>query len=173
MSAKTARNPSEPTDGLQSKPPGPRAGVSDDRRVVLESIAYGADPKVSPGDRLKALELLREFERADPDLDDLSVEQIEAELDDFYAAMVSLMFTDPSLTPDAERYPRTAKKLREYVEMEVDRQVGTRSLRDEERQARDRPIEREPDDSEYNVEADAEAPTRHTLAPTGIDGRSV
>jgi hypothetical protein len=36
--------------------------MSDDRRAVLEGIAYGGDPRVTPGDRLKALQELRELD---------------------------------------------------------------------------------------------------------------
>lgn len=32
--------------------------MSDDRRALLEAIAYGDDPKVTPNDRLRALEML-------------------------------------------------------------------------------------------------------------------
>jgi hypothetical protein len=37
--------------------------MTDDRRAVLEAIAYGDDPRLTPADRLRALEHLREFER--------------------------------------------------------------------------------------------------------------
>lgn len=37
--------------------------TEDDRRAVLEGIAFGSDTDVSPADRLRALELLREMER--------------------------------------------------------------------------------------------------------------
>jgi hypothetical protein len=35
--------------------------VTDDRRAVLEAIAYGDDPDLRPADRLRALELLRDY----------------------------------------------------------------------------------------------------------------
>ena len=37
-----------------------RAAVSEDRRAVLEAIAFGSDREVKPVDRLRALELLRD-----------------------------------------------------------------------------------------------------------------
>jgi hypothetical protein len=36
--------------------------MTDDRRAVLEALAYGSDPRIAPGDRMRALELLREHE---------------------------------------------------------------------------------------------------------------
>ena len=37
-----------------------RTIVRDDARPVLEAIAFGDDPRISPADRLRALELLRD-----------------------------------------------------------------------------------------------------------------
>ena len=39
--------------------------MSDDRRAVLEALAFGDDPKLTPSDRLRGLELLREHEPGD------------------------------------------------------------------------------------------------------------
>lgn len=60
--------------------------MNDDRRAVLEGIAYGADPKVTPGDRLRALEMLGATtgeNRAVYDLSGLSGEQLDRELEGF------------------------------------------------------------------------------------------
>jgi hypothetical protein len=141
VSAKTATNPSEPTDGLQSEPAKRRAGVSDDRRAVLESIAYGADPKVSPGDRLKALEQLREFERAAPIDDGLSEEQIWAEVDSFFCMMLSAMFIESGVEAiergelDPARFPQTAQALRSAVGCCAPPSGGSSSAVVEEREA--------------------------------------
>lgn len=65
--------------------------MPDDRRAVLEGIAYGNDPKVTPGDRLRALEMLHGGMDADEDAADyiaryvasLSDEQLDRELEGY------------------------------------------------------------------------------------------
>jgi hypothetical protein len=49
--------------------------VHDDRRAVLEAIAYGDDPDLRPADRLRALELLREY-RDDEDVASLLAREV-------------------------------------------------------------------------------------------------
>ena len=39
--------------------------MQDDRRLALEAIAYGDDPRITPGDRMKALEMLERLPGTD------------------------------------------------------------------------------------------------------------
>ena len=131
MSAKTTKTSSEASEAPKRRA-NVGAGTMSDRRAVLESIAYGSDPKVMPRDRLQALEQLREFEPATPIDDGLSEEQIWAETDSFFCMMLSAMFVESGVEAietgelDPARFPRTAQALRSAVGRFVERVVGER-----------------------------------------------
>lgn len=64
--------------------------MSEDRRAVLEGVAYGSDPKVTPADRLRALDMLAQLPGGgaahDPyGLAHLSSEELDRELAGFFA----------------------------------------------------------------------------------------
>ena len=128
MSANSA-TPGDSSNGATGPSSNARA-PSEDRRIVLESIAFGADAKITPGDRLKALEQLREFERGDAIDDGLTEEQIWAEVDSFYCMMLSAMFigSGPEAIETGEldpaRFPQTAQALRSAVGRFVERVVA-------------------------------------------------
>jgi hypothetical protein len=70
--------------------------VSGDQRIVLESIVYGGDPDLRPGDRLRALELLAELdaeEQRSTVIDRLSPEETLAELESLAAAVPAMLAT--------------------------------------------------------------------------------
>lgn len=77
---------------------------------MLEAITFGDDPKLAPGDRLRALEPLREFERVDAQVDGLSEGEILAELDSFFAAMLGAMYVASG--PDNELDPKPTRGRR-------------------------------------------------------------
>ena len=122
---------------------------------MLESIAYGADPKVTPRDRLQAIEMLRLDFGVNGELDDLDPEQIHAELDSFYSALTALVFASPELEPDAEHYPQTAARIKVIVDLLVEREVGTRLLN--EPRFRAEPFDEPEPEPEPDYDADAEA----------------
>jgi hypothetical protein len=124
MSANTSSPPSEASDGARAEPRSV-GGPSEDRRAVLESIAFGSDLKITPADRLRALELLREFEIADPAAE-LDPDEIEAEIDAFHDAMLTAMFiaSGPDLELDPAKFPRTAQRLREVVGRMTELAIG-------------------------------------------------
>jgi hypothetical protein len=68
--------------------------MSDDRRIVLESVAFGGDPDLKPGDRLRALELLAELEaeeRRGTVIERLSPEEALSELESLAAAVPAML----------------------------------------------------------------------------------
>ncbi len=68
--------------------------MNDDRRALLEALAFGDDPKVTPSDRLRALELLRAEHggQGRPDFSDLTDAELDAAEDaDLSAALVDLL----------------------------------------------------------------------------------
>jgi hypothetical protein len=98
--------------------------VSDEanRRSVLEAIAFGSDERISPGDRLRAVEALGELPPPpSAETVGLTIEEIEAEVDDWHAMMLSAMFvaSGPEAVADGEldptRYPMTRRALLEAV----------------------------------------------------------
>jgi hypothetical protein len=103
-----------------------------DRRTVLEAIAYGSDPKITPSDRLKALDGLREFETFEPDIDDLPEDEIWAEVDSWHSMMLGSMFIasgGPEFELDPAQFPKTAQRLREVVGRMTERALAaSRSL---------------------------------------------
>jgi hypothetical protein len=86
------------------------------RRAVLQSIAFGADARIAPRDRLAALERLKEFDQTFHDVDRLTEEEVLAELDSFYSSMLALVFIgSPDLEPDVKKFPATCQALRNVV----------------------------------------------------------
>jgi hypothetical protein len=64
-----------------------------DRRLLLESIAFGDDPSIRPADRLHALEMLDDVANEEPgdfrvELANLSGEQLDLELDAYLGGRV-------------------------------------------------------------------------------------
>jgi hypothetical protein len=57
--------------------------ATDDRRAVLEALAYGSDASIRPAERLRAVELLDELERHEPPWNQtgrVDVEELQREL---------------------------------------------------------------------------------------------
>jgi hypothetical protein len=83
--------------------------MTDDRRAVLEAIAYGDDPELRPADRLRALELLREY-RDDEDLDTIFRREIaEMNEDTLLAHLDSLLaFEFATEGFQTEKFPELA-----------------------------------------------------------------
>lgn len=154
-----------------------------DRRAVLEAIAYGGDPKVTPGDRLKALEALREYDAPPSPSEEMDEDQIWAEIDSWHAMTLSAMFvaSGVDLRLDPSRFPKTARALRDVVDREVAGELANRELRAEQlRQEREREQHRDgvdvvdADAVEVSDPADAEAlpsgtARRQIGPPPGID----
>jgi hypothetical protein len=73
--------------------------MADDERELLQMLAFTADPSVRAGDRLAALERLREFEIAGREITDVLAEEIaslpdaevDAQLDAVLAAEIAAM----------------------------------------------------------------------------------
>jgi hypothetical protein len=95
--------------------------MPEDRRAVLEAIAFGSDREVKPVDRLRALELLRELdgepepELRDHDLSGMSGEVLDAHLD----ALCGSEIVRDALAGGG-RWPIMAAAI--YTE--IDRQIG-------------------------------------------------
>jgi hypothetical protein len=82
-----------------------------EREAVLRAIAFGDDPKIAPGDRLRALELLGE-ERGDPwerQVREIPAEELDHELDVFLARW-------PRHPELERRFPKLALALEEEAE---------------------------------------------------------
>jgi hypothetical protein len=93
--------------------------VTDDRRAVLEAIAYGDDPDLRPSDRLRALELLRDY-RDDEDVASLLAREVAGLGEDVAQATLDAMVA-AELAPgvDSQRWPEVAA----VVDYEVRRRV--------------------------------------------------
>jgi hypothetical protein len=68
--------------------------ADDDPRDVLRSIAYGADPRISPSDRVRAIEQLTELERSTRSgarVDDLTPDQVLEQLDSLREALPGMV----------------------------------------------------------------------------------
>lgn len=114
--------------------------AADDRRAVLEAIAYGDDPRLAPTDRLRALELLGQLGAVPGGMEGyvagLSDEQLEQELQAIWPEPCW-----PELVPEllkrrgkvARQYPAAAKALR----AEVERLVAERMEAEVERRAQE------------------------------------
>lgn len=102
--------------------------MSEDRRAVLEGVAYGSDPKVTPADRLRALDMLAQLPGGgaahDPyGLAHLTGEELDRELAGFFAGP-----TDAQV--EAMVRHRAARLVEESQEWaEVERRVNERARR--------------------------------------------
>jgi hypothetical protein len=112
----------------------------DDRRALLESIAFGADPSIKPGDRLRALELLDGLAVGDDEIDfhsdlaNLSGEQLDRELD---AALGPAAVADA--LGEGTRFPVMAGLIRAAVEDRA-RELADRDAIDHEIEERARAL---------------------------------
>ena len=96
-------------------------------RAVLEAIAYGDEVRVTPADRLRALqELGVTAEPADPGAAAraLPLEQAVAELDQYLAARLAGLLHGGA---EAEQWPELAEGLRRVVEVQVEVRVRVRT----------------------------------------------
>ena len=57
--------------------------MTDDLRSTLEAIAFGADSRISPSDRIRAIEQLGQLPVPQASVERLNPEQVEAELEAF------------------------------------------------------------------------------------------
>lgn len=94
--------------------------MRDDRRAVLEAIAFGDDRTIKPSERLRAIELLRELEPDRPydyrdELVNLDGEQLQRQLDGLVAA--AFVSAD-----DDERRDAWTETLK-AIDAEVDQRV--------------------------------------------------
>jgi hypothetical protein len=101
--------------------------ASDDKRALLEAIAYGDDARVTPGDRLRALEQLDALGDPAPalraELAAASDEEVDRLWDAHLAHEAPLLLQDGPL---AQRYPNAAAALRKAA---LQYQPGRRSAR--------------------------------------------
>jgi hypothetical protein len=94
----------------------------DDARAVLEALAFGTDARLTPADRLRAIEQLNALDApARPDdLARMPLDDLERENDSLQAGIIAALFSGS--VDVAERYPQTAK----LIECEVERRVQAR-----------------------------------------------
>jgi len=102
--------------------------MSEDRRAVLEGVAYGSDPKVTPADRLRALDMLAQLPGGgaahDPyGLAHLTGEELDRELEGFLSGP-SEKVVDQMV---AHRAARLVEESQEWAE--VERRVNERAKR--------------------------------------------
>jgi hypothetical protein len=102
--------------------------MSDERRAVLEAIAYGNDPAIRPAERLQALELL---DRIAPDdqwaifreeLAGLTSAELQLRLD----AHVAAMFATADDDERSRAWPATMAALEAAVQRRVNECVAAR-----------------------------------------------
>lgn len=88
--------------------------MTDERRAVLESIAFAADPAIRPAERLRALELLNDADREKVCFCDqvagLSLEELHRMEDEILAALVFSRDADPADSMKST-WPQTAAAL--------------------------------------------------------------
>ncbi|HLY50694.1 MAG TPA: hypothetical protein VKR21_16015 [Solirubrobacteraceae bacterium] len=83
--------------------------ADEDPRDVLRSIAYGKDPRIAPGDRVRAIERLVELEADDrrgERFEELTPGQVREELESLHAMTLSALAVMDG--PDAVKPPRNA-----------------------------------------------------------------
>lgn len=141
---------------------------------MLESVAFGADARIAPRDRLEALERLKEFDRTGHDFDGLTEEEVYAELDSFYSSMFAVVFVGSTdLEPDRTKFPATCQALRQVVGRMVELAIAEREAAGhwgealEPLPAPEPPDEPEPDDAV--VEPEPPPQQRAIEPPKGID----
>ena len=85
----------------------------------MEAVAFGSDPEVRPADRLRALELLREY-RDDEDLDTLFRRDVDRMDEATAVAHLDALLACEFLHGfDSEKYPELGVVLQRYVEERV------------------------------------------------------
>lgn len=110
---------------------------ADDRRALLESIAFGDDPELRPADRLRALDLLGAFEpdggpRGHAGLRAQFAAMSDTEIDALHDEMLA---ADLEQGPVAARMPLTAEVLERWVAERAE--VRARELADADRLERE------------------------------------
>lgn len=127
-------------------------------RHVLEAIAFGDDPRITPGDRLRACEQLARFDDADPpsqsfkrELEGLQGAELDGHLDALSAEEIAADLFGPRVAwphlatlVDGElerRAQRLAEQIHlDHVEAEIGRRV-TQELARRDREAKPSPVE--------------------------------
>ncbi len=101
------------------------------RRSVLEAVAFGSDERISPSDRLRAVEALGELPPPpSAETVGLTVAEIEAQVDGWHAMMLSAMFvaSGPEAVADGgldpQRYPKTRAALLDAVARLAERVIA-------------------------------------------------
>lgn len=96
--------------------------ADEDPRDVLRSIAYGSDPRVSPGDRVRAIEQLQGFptpaserEQVSPELALEEVESLASAMDGFLVCARIAAGLEPDVKP-----PDDPADLREVVTLQAE-----------------------------------------------------
>src|SRR4051812_13100724 len=120
---------------------------TDERRALLEAVAYGTDSKISPGDRLKAVELLARYEESDRpsesfwgELSGLEGKELDGHLDAVLAEEIAADVFGPRiawsqlaalLDREVERRARTLADQAhlDFVEAEITRRVNEERAR--------------------------------------------
>ena len=99
--------------------------MTDQRRAVLEAIAFGDDPQITPLDRLRACEQLDRYEGSDApaesfwgELSGLDGEELNGQLDAVLAAEIA---------EDIFRARASWPHLAALVDREVERRARTRA----------------------------------------------
>jgi hypothetical protein len=124
--------------------------MSDDRRAVIEGIVYGDDPRVTPGERLRALELLADLDRAEvtpsahiaAELETLDDEQLEEKaraLDELFLYLtVSGLLRGDEHSPTDEISEEQWQTMRRDLDAQI--QAKAREIRQPEIEARARKL---------------------------------
>jgi hypothetical protein len=95
--------------------------VTDDRRAVLEAIAFGDDHRVTPSDRLRALEHLARMEDSEPpnaryssELAALEGEELDRHLDALLAEQIAA-----DIFGEAKQWPTLAQLVQREIDLRV------------------------------------------------------
>lgn len=145
--------------------------MPEDRRAMLEALAYGEDPDLKPSDRLRALEQLHELDRASDAAVDLAHEVLSMSEEALDRELKGVLVEVPRPAKHDERQleRKVAERVRELlhreelppalqrrVEQEAEKRVGVmiregklRRVGDEDREQEDElPPPYAPDDPE-------------------------
>jgi hypothetical protein len=95
--------------------------MTHDHRAVLEAIAYGDDPRVTPSDRLRALEHLARMEDSEPpnaryssELAALEGEELDRHLDALLAEQIAA-----DIFGEAKQWPTLAQLVQREIDLRV------------------------------------------------------
>ncbi len=100
--------------------------MKDDKRAVLEGIAFGDDPKVTPADRLRALEQLRELEHG-PDQATIEIAREVAAMSEAELAFEFAGFMAP-IGDEASTPAMTEAEVERRVQTHIDQMVAAGQL---------------------------------------------